>query len=208
MHGSENIPRAMTPPWATKDECTSAHAWDERTRRSALGVIFVLLHAPRAPGHSMNDAHISPSALARAALIALARAAASAHALDPALVCAVVEQESAWTPWAIRYEPGFLARYVAPLFTAGKISATETYARAFSWGLLQVMGQVAREHGFAGASLAELCDPVVGLEYGCRVLAAKLAQAEGNVERALLLWNGGANIHYAQEVQSRLARYA
>ena len=155
----------------------------------------------------MNDTHISPSALDRAALIALARAAAAAHALDPALVCAVAEQESSWTPWSIRYEPGFLARYVAPLFTAGKISATETYARAFSWGLLQVMGQVAREHGFSGGSLAELCDPAVGLEYGCRVLTAKLAQAEGNVERALLLWNGGANINYAQEVHSRLAKY-
>ncbi len=84
----------------------------------------------------------------RAELISLARAAATAHSLDPALVCAVVEQESAWNPWAIRYEPGFLARYVAPLFTAGKISATEAYARSFSWGLMQIMGQVAREHGF------------------------------------------------------------
>jgi len=203
----ENVPRAMEPPWATKDEYTSAHARDGRTRRSALGVISFCC-TRRAHRRSMNDTPTSPPVPDRAALIALARTAASAHALDPALVCAVVEQESAWTPWAIRYEPGFLARYVAPLFTAGKISATETYARAFSWGLLQVMGQVAREHGFAGASLAELCDPAVALEYGCRVLAAKLAQAEGNVERALLLWNGGANINYASEVQSRLARYA
>jgi soluble lytic murein transglycosylase-like protein len=37
--------------------------------------------------------------------IALARKAAAAQSLDPALVCAVVEQESAWNPWAMRYEP-------------------------------------------------------------------------------------------------------
>jgi soluble lytic murein transglycosylase-like protein len=140
----------------------------------------------------------------RDSLIALARAAAAAHSLDPALVCAVCEQESAWNPWAIRYEPGFLARYVAPLFTAGKISATEAYSRSFSWGLMQVMGQVAREHGFVDASLAELCDPDIGLDVGCRVLAHKLVAAGGSVERALQLWNGGANPDYAAQVLARL----
>jgi len=118
-----------------------------------------------------------PSTPTRDQLISLARAAAAAHSLDPALVCAVCEQESAWNPWAIRYEPGFLARYVAPLFTAGKISATEAYARSFSWGLMQVMGQVAREHDFTGASVAQLCDPATGLDVGCQVLAHKFASA-------------------------------
>jgi soluble lytic murein transglycosylase-like protein len=46
-------------------------------------------------------------------IIELARTIAAAHTLDPALVCAVIEQESAWNPWAVRYEPGFLSRYVA-----------------------------------------------------------------------------------------------
>ena len=73
---------------------------------------------------------------------------------------------------------------------------TESRMRAFSWGLMQVMGQVAREHGFSGRSLAQLCEPATGLEIGCRVLAAKLAAAEGNVTRALLLWNGGGNRDY------------
>jgi soluble lytic murein transglycosylase-like protein len=167
----------------------------------------------------------------RAELISVARAAALAHSLDPALVCAVCEQESAWNPWAIRYEPGFLARYVAPLFTAGKISATEAYARSFSWGLMQVMGQVAREHDFTGASVAQLCDPATGLDIGCTVLAHKFAAAVRGtatclpvgtapgcapltcadprvIERALQLWNGGANSDYAAQVLARLTRYA
>jgi hypothetical protein len=42
-------------------------------------------------------------------IVALARTIASAHGLDPALVCAVVEQESAWDAHAIRYEPAFRA---------------------------------------------------------------------------------------------------
>ena len=73
-------------------------------------------------------------------LLVLARKAAVAQSLDPALVCAVVEQESAWNPWAIRYEPAFFSKYVASLYTNNKIAATEAYSRGFSWGLMQVMG--------------------------------------------------------------------
>jgi soluble lytic murein transglycosylase-like protein len=141
-------------------------------------------------------------------LISLAHEAARAHSLWPELVCAVVEQESSWNHWALRYEPAFYARYVEPQLARGAIpSEGEARARAFSWGLMQVMGQVAREHGFAGASLAALCDPATGLDVGCRVLAAKLAAAEGNVGRALLLWNGGANRDYAAAVLARSAPY-
>ena len=141
-------------------------------------------------------------------LIDLARQIACEHVLDPALVCAVIEQESAWNPWAVRYEPGFLARYVAPLYTAGKFSATEAYTRSMSWGLMQVMGQVAREFGFEESSLGELCDPVIGLEFGCRILAARLARAKGDVSAALLAWNGGANPNYAAEVLARTRNYS
>ena len=142
-------------------------------------------------------------------LIALAHRAAEAHALWPELVCAIVEQESAWNPWALRYEPAFYEKYIAPQIARGAIAdVTESRARAFSWGLMQVMGQVAREYGFADASLASLCDPAVGLEIGCRVFAAKLAAAEGNVTRALLLWNGAGNRDYPAAVLARTARYA
>ena len=73
---------------------------------------------------------------------------AAAPWFDPALVCAIVEQESSWNTWAMRYEPAFFAKYVAGLYTNNKITASEAYARGFSWGLMQVMGQVAREMGF------------------------------------------------------------
>ncbi|HXX20805.1 MAG TPA: transglycosylase SLT domain-containing protein [Candidatus Acidoferrum sp.] len=118
-------------------------------------------------------------------LLALARAAAEKHALDftfsvssvpctgTALVCAIVEQESAWDAHAIRYEPAFRTRYVAPL----GLPPTEEIARSISWGLMQVMGQVAREHGFQGKFLSALCEPAAGLDIGCAVLASKLTSA-------------------------------
>jgi len=80
-------------------------------------------------------------------LITLASKIATSMSLDPVLVCSVVEQESGWNPWAIRYEPAFMQKYVAPLYTNNKIGATEAFARSFSWGLMQTMGQVAREAG-------------------------------------------------------------
>jgi soluble lytic murein transglycosylase-like protein len=169
----------------------------------------------------------------RVDLIALARAAAETHQLDAALVCAICEQESAWNPWAIRYEPAFYSHYIVPQLSAGQISNTEAQARAFSWGLMQVMGQVAREHNFGvaslsagapnpqsslppqmhspdglvGAPLAQLCDPECGLEIGCRIFAGKLSAAHGDAARALQLWNGGGNPNYAPQVLARVANY-
>ena len=142
-----------------------------------------------------------------AKLMELARHAAQAEGLDPALVCAVVEQESNWNPWAMRYEPLFFAKYVAPLYTNNKVGATEAYARGISWGLMQVMGQVAREKGVASLFLSTLCDPAVGLAVGCRILRQKLDAAGGDTSRALLAWKGGGNPDYAEEVLARLARY-
>ncbi len=141
-------------------------------------------------------------------LIGLARKIAAEHHLYPELVCAICEQESAWDPWAIRYEPAFHKRYVEPLWLKAAVrTETEAQARAISWGLMQVMGQTAREHGFLGRFLSELCDPALALEIGCRVLALKLAAARGNVEKALLLWNGGANSDYPRQVLARAEKY-
>jgi soluble lytic murein transglycosylase-like protein len=140
-------------------------------------------------------------------LLALASKAAVAQSLDPALVCAIVEQESGWNPWAMRYEPAFFAKYVANLYTNNKISASEAYARGFSWGLMQVMGQVARETGFDALFLSALCDPEQGLATGCKVLRKKLDAMAGDMTRALLAWNGGANPAYAAQVLARKPHY-
>jgi soluble lytic murein transglycosylase-like protein len=141
-------------------------------------------------------------------LLILARKAATAQSLDPSLVCAAIEQESAWNPWAMRYEPAFFSKYVASLYTNNKVSATEAYARGFSWGLLQgVMGQVARETGFDALFLSALCDPEQGLAIGCKALRKKFDAMAGDTTRALLAWNGGANPTYAAQVIARRAQY-
>jgi len=77
-----------------------------------------------------------------------------------------------------------------------------------SWGVMQVMGQVAREFGFKEPSLTELCDPATGIEFGCRILAARLARSKGDVSAALLAWNGGADANYPAEVLARKRNYS
>lgn len=157
---------------------------------------------------------------APAALVSLSRKTAVAHSLDPALICAVVEQESSWNPWAMRYEPLFFAKYVAPLYTNNKVSPTEAYSRGFSWGLMQVMGQVAREAGYTEPFLSSLCDPNDALEIGCKVFRRKFDAANAEaaratpgtpatdpITRALLLWNGGGNPAYAAQVLARRPHY-
>lgn len=151
-------------------------------------------------------------------MIALAKQTAARHALAREIVCAVCEQESSWNPWALRYEPAFRQCYVAPL----GLPPTEEIARSMSWGLMQVMGETAREAGFSSKFLSALCDPATGLEFGCIVLAEKfrratlpLAQGAASgalapdelIRSGLALWNGGANPAYASQVLARIAKY-
>lgn len=139
------------------------------------------------------------------ARFALAGKYAAKYTLDPATVAAVCEQESGWVPWAMRYEPAFYERYIVPLHL---VDPTEAQARAFSYGLMQVMGQVAREQGFTGRFLTQLCDPDIGVEVGCRKLQKCFALYPSNPEVALLHYNGGGNELYGKQVLARVAHYA
>lgn len=134
----------------------------------------------------------------------MARMTATRFNLEAALVCAVIEEESSWDTYAIRYEPLFCEHYVRAL----KLTPTEEVARSTSWGLMQVIGQVAREHGFKGAFLSEICSPKVGIEIGCVVLAKRLADANGDEVKGLLLWNGGGDPEYPARVRNKKSRYS
>jgi soluble lytic murein transglycosylase-like protein len=138
-------------------------------------------------------------------MIRVARATAKAHALPEDLVCAVCEHESGWDPWAARYEPAFFALYIHPAHP--KTPTTEEIDAAESFGLMQIMGQTAREFGFKGKYFTELCDPLVGIEYGCRKLERAVRFHPNDVRAALLVYNGGGNPQYPELVLARLANY-
>lgn len=138
-------------------------------------------------------------------LMKAARATADRLGVDSALFMALCEHESAGWKWAaIRYEPGFYKKYVEPL---NLLSQTEATARATSWGLGQIMGQVARELGFKGEFLSELLDPEIGCEYACRKLKACLARHPNDQRAALLEFNGGGNPQYPDLVLKHYDKY-
>lgn len=108
------------------------------------------------------------------------------HELPANLVRAVCQVESSMNPWAIRHEPGW-KYYIGDQLN---MSLTERFAQSTSWGLMQVMGSVAREYGFAGW-LPELCDPPVGLLYGCRHLK-KFYDKYQNYPDTIASYNAGS----------------
>lgn len=88
--------------------------------------------------------------------------------LDPALVAAFAQVETGAVPDKVRFEPKW--SYLVDVVTYSKLlqitEATETTLQKCSWGAMQVMGSVAREHGFNGY-LHKLSSPTLGVYYGC-----------------------------------------
>jgi len=119
------------------------------------------------------------------------------HGLPFQLVRAIAIVESSGDTFATRYEPEFYERYVRGDGTIKAFSPcslqTERTLRATSFGLMQVMGQVARERGYRGPYLTSLCDPATGLQYGCLHLAAMRRRFAGlGWDAACAAYNGGA----------------
>lgn len=82
------------------------------------------------------------------------------------LVKAIIQVESSGVESATRYEPGFKRKYLQNM----SISEAEKIARATSYGLMQLMGQVAIELGFKG-ELVLLLHPEINIEWSLKHLA-------------------------------------
>lgn len=161
------------------------------------------------------------------------------YELPKELVAAIAYQESHGRFHALRVERGFYRRYLAnkiaeelPGHVPKEITLeTEKWARAVSWGLMQIMGETARENGFKG-NWVQIYDPMVNVGLGCRYFKKCLQRDEDVLLKdlpevkffkkfstliadikdekkirammALLRYNGGTNVHYPFEVFSHI----
>jgi soluble lytic murein transglycosylase-like protein len=93
--------------------------------------------------------------------------------VNPRMALAIVYQESAGDTYAARVEEDLVLRWVFPAMNAKKHRITMTTEITFqktSWGLMQVLGVVARELGY-DEQLPKLTVPNVGLRWGIKNIA-------------------------------------
>jgi len=151
--------------------------------------------------------------------------AAARESLPAALIAAVIQEESRFDPWATRSEPKYLrsraVRRAAERFVrthrSGPTLFTELVDRARSYGLMQVMGETAREQGFAPPFLAELYLPQNAIAHGAKLLQRLLKRYRGDTLSAISAYNQGsarktrgvfANARYVYRVTIAWRSYA
>lgn len=101
-------------------------------------------------------------------------------------VMAVVMKESSLREHAIRYEDHY--RWLVG--NRDTMPIAEVLGQKHSWGLMQVMGALAREMGFTGP-FHELWTPEIGLKYGMLYLRKQYAKHK-NWPDALAAYNAGS----------------
>ncbi len=125
--------------------------------------------------------------------------AARKYRLPAALIAGVIQQESLWNEWAERTEPAYLRnaqiRREAQAWSRrhkGIPSVlTEIMDRARSMGLMQPMGEVAREQGDTDQYLSSLFLPRNSIDQGAKKLKSYLVKYKGDTLAAISAYNAG-----------------
>jgi len=127
---------------------------------------------------------------------------------------------------AIRYEPRFRETYVVPL----GLPLSSEILLSFSYGLMQMMGESLLEVGYfydffnhnkdllnldkpsGEVTIAKGINHYIGnadiqIQWGIKWFLRKLHKAENDIDRALLLYNGGGNPNYPLVVKSNMKLY-
>lgn len=120
------------------------------------------------------------------------KAAAMRFGIEKEIIAAIVMTESGGNPMAVRYEPNWKYFYYSHTYASElKITyTTEEMLQASSYGLMQIMGSVARELGFKD-HLGKLFDVELNLEYGCRKVFELLKKYD-ELDKVIASYNAGS----------------
>lgn len=149
----------------------------------------------------------------------LITASATLYKINPNWVCALIEKESSWNTYAVRYEPNYTDINAPASFAknAPCTVATEITCQRMSWGLGQLMGSVARKQGLDGM-ISELLNPAINILHMC-MLINSLQKIDSSSQAVFAMYNGGPkfryisfgkfrNQDYVDSVTSNLQRYS
>lgn len=111
--------------------------------------------------------------------------------VDPKLLYAIARVESSLDPNTARYEPGWKYHLDTAIWARklGITRDTEKVLQSISWGLMQVMGTVAREHGF-DRHLTELTNPTYNVTIAIRKIE-QLQDKYDSREEVISAYNQG-----------------
>lgn len=123
--------------------------------------------------------------------------------VDARYVGAIIYQESVRGSKALseavvayRFEEEFFKTYIEGKALTGYVPNvglhldSEKYSRAASYGLMQIMGATAREHGLETKYVTALFLPWINIRLGTKYFAKLVAQFDGNYYMALRRYNG------------------
>lgn len=120
------------------------------------------------------------------ALVALVKQEAQKQGVPWEAVYAICMTESSGNEFAIKHESHYRWTFGSSL-TLG-----ETLGQKTSWGLMQIMGAVAREYGMTD-QFSALWDPAINLNYGIQHLK-RLKAKHGTWPHAISAYNAGTPI--------------
>lgn len=128
----------------------------------------------------------------RPLIVSLIKQECARRELDAQLICSIIDTESSFNTYAIRYEPLAMRTVSASVCArVNRISEeTEQMAQRFSWGLGQVLGSTARWIGFRDI-LPSLCDPKTGIYWACETFD-KLGSPYKAMEEKIAAYNAGS----------------
>ena len=127
--------------------------------------------------------------------------AAQELALPASLIAAVIQEESRFDEWATRTEPRYFCKVEKVRRISGAVCTrahrlgptafTELVDRSRSYGLMQIMGETAREQGFDRPFLAELYIPSNAIAHGAMLLKRLLTRYHNDTLSAISAYNQG-----------------
>jgi soluble lytic murein transglycosylase-like protein len=128
------------------------------------------------------------------------RAIARAEQLPPALLAGIIQEESRFDMWATRMEPRYMnsrrvsqaAAIWSRAHSGTPTAFTELTDRSRSYGLMQIMGETAREEGYSARYLASLFHADSGLRAGAAHLKALILRYKSDTLSAISAYNQGS----------------
>lgn len=115
------------------------------------------------------------------------------YGVDPFLIAAICQVESSGRRYATRFEPKY-RYFVDPTGLAEKFGSSfevEKEGQQTSFGYMQVMGAVFREHGFVGPFDAVFA-PAINIHFGTKHLANFLKRYSQRHLAAIASYNAGS----------------